>query len=219
MIWGKGSPIRQIILPNQTSSYGIYCGGVLVWKNDPVVVEVTNSGALAIPAYARFIDFVIIGGGASGQTGNGSNSYPGLGGNAGSWLGFTLERGVEIPWTSNTANITIGNGGAQPANTDYAQPNAGEPTTVSIAGLSPIFTYGGLGARSDSIRFGKDAPNYTYNGRTYIGGAGGTGSTGDDLTGKAPGGGGGGGFGGFFGSRTQGWPGGKGRAWAVFRSF
>lgn len=216
MIWGKGSPIRQIILPNQTSSYGIYCGGVLVWKNDPVVVEVTNSGALAIPAYARFIDFVIIGGGASGQTGNGAVGVAGRGGNPGDWLGFTLERGVEIPWTINTANITIGNGGAQAANNDFAPPNEGEPTAVSIAGLSPILTYGGLGTRSESSQLGKAAPNYTYNGRTYIGGAGGVEG---DLTGKAPGGGGGGGFGGAFSNRQLGWPGGKGRAWAVFRSY
>ncbi|QGJ88008.1 hypothetical protein SEA_AVAZAK_26 [Gordonia phage Avazak] len=209
-------PIRRVLLPNQVNAWGIFCEGVLVWKYDPQVVEITQTGAISIPAFARFIDFVLIGGGSSGQTGNGAVGVAGRGGNPGDWLGVTIERGVEIPWTTSTASIVVGDGGEQAPNNDFAQPIEGQPSVVSMTGMSSILAPGGFGTRSENSQLGKAAPNFTYNGRNYVGGLGGVE---DDMTGKAPGGAGAGGFGGTFGNRQRGWPGGKGKVWAIFRSF
>lgn len=215
MIYKGGSFIDNALLSG-VPAWGVFAGGVLVWKRDPITVQIDNSGNLDIPAYARFIDFVLIGGGASGQTGSGAVGTIGRGGEAGYWLGVTLQRGVDVPWSTVVAAITVGAGGPRAEDHDMAAPSPGGASGVSLAGTSAIIASGGDGTRAEAQQSGMDAGNYTYNGKVYVGGTGGNTTV---REGQPPGAGGCGGAGGAFGNRTQGWAGGKGRVWATFRSF
>ncbi|MGB3707588.1 hypothetical protein [Gordonia sp. (in: high G+C Gram-positive bacteria)] len=162
-----------------------------------------------IPPWSRYIDLVGIGGGASGQTGSGVAGGKGSGGAAGGWNSATLERGVAIPWTATTINVIVGAGGTKPSNSDYAGPNNGAGSTISVVGTSAgIVCPGGTGTISGQN--GGSASNYPYMDQTFTGGAGGSGNGG---AGGVPGGGGAGGNGGIFGSRTQGGAGGAGYVW------
>lgn len=171
----------------------------------------------AIPAWSKLIVLVGIGGGASGQTGNGGINQHGTGGNAGSWNGVVLRRGVDIPWSLAQITVTVGAGGAQPANSNWAGPNAGGTTTFTASGVS-LSCAGGVGTNGGTngggIREGAAAGNYQIDGDTYVGGAIGGGS---GAAGNAPGGGGSGGNGGVFSARTLGGKGGDGRAWIKAR--
>ncbi|QIG58340.1 minor tail protein [Gordonia phage Skog] len=160
-----------------------------------------------IPNWSVYIDIVALGAGASGQTGNGGNGQPGSGGLPGQYTAFTLQRGVDIPWTQATLTGTVGAGGAQPANSDLAGPNAGQSSTVTGVLTAP----GGSGTNSgDTRRDGPGPGNYSYLGMECVGGAL---SDGNGAVGNPPGGGGSGGNGGFFTSRTRGGAGGRGQIW------
>ncbi|MGC4964230.1 hypothetical protein [Gordonia sp. DT101] len=166
-----------------------------------------------IPVWCRYIDVILIGGGASGQTGSGSIATSGAGGSAGSWNAIRLERGVNIPWTITTITITIGAGGARAANSDNAAPTAGSASTAAIAEVGSISANGGSGTKTvqgTNWQVGAPAGNYTFNGVTYTGGAESNSSV---KTGMPPGGGGSGGDGGIFGNRTRGWEGAAGGGW------
>lgn len=159
-----------------------------------------------IPAWARYIDFVGIGGGASGQTGSGANSSSGGGGQSGTWGAATVERGVGVPWSASTITVVVGAGGAKAPNADKAGPNNGAQSTVAVDGANVGLAFlPGFGTTSG--KNGQTAPGYTYLDVTLAGGAGGTGNGG---AGSGPGGGGAGGNGGLFGFRTQGGAGGSG---------
>lgn len=172
------------------------------------VFSTAGSGTWPIPPWCRYIDIVCIGGGASGQTGNGAIAQAGKGGLAGVWGGTTIERGVDIPWSQSSLSYTVGSGGAQPANSDHAASNPGSPTTVFDLGPNIGQVGGAGGVGTGSGQNGQSAATVTYQGITYTGGTGGTGNGG---AGGAPGAGGAGGNGGIFGSRTRGGAGGVGR--------
>jgi len=172
----------------------------------------TGNGTYNIPYWCRYIDVVFIGGGASGQTGNGAISTAGKGGNPGQWQAVRLERGVDIPWTATTLTLNVGSGGARPANSDNAGPTAGANTVLTyqnLAGQTITLTAAG-GSGTQSSQNGGVPGNFTFQGVPYTGGNGGTGNAG---AGAQPGAGGAGGNGGIFGSRTQGGLGGNGQAW------
>ncbi|TWS20770.1 hypothetical protein FK529_05425 [Tsukamurella asaccharolytica] len=175
----------------------------------PERTEFTAAGAYTylIPGWCRFIDQVLMPGGASGQTGDGAFSGTGKGGNPGVYLVRTLERGVDLPWTQTTITGTVGAGGARPANSDNAAPNPGGATTADW-GSGNVTAPGPTGTQPSGQNGGSSAA-VTVNGQNYPAGPGGTGNAG---AGSAPGGAGAGGNGGIFGSRTQGGPGGTGRA-------
>lgn len=154
------------------------------------------------------VDVILIGGGASGQTGSGIINQAGKGGIHGTWAAITLVRGVDIPWTAQAVSVTIGAGGTQPANSDHAGPNAGQPTTASVGGTQVLSAAGGSGTGDNQN--GRPVPAFSHQGVSYTGGASGTGNAG---AGSAPGGAGAGGNGGIFGSRTRGGVGGAGGAW------
>lgn len=179
-----------------------------------VTQEYTTAGTFTynIPSDALLIDIVLLGGGASGQTGNGGNTVRGDGGKAGTWAMATLERGVHIPWNAYTISVTVGAGGAQPANSDHAGPNNGAASSITVTGYGTLTAAGGTG--KTGAQNGEGGGTQTLNGVTYTRGAGGTGNGG---AGTAPGGGGAGGNGGIFGSRTRGGAGAVGRAW--FRAY
>lgn len=214
MIYRSGVPVEQSRLGEQFA-WGVYSAGQLVWKRDPETFEIVNTGTYPIPAYARFLDCIMIGGGASGQTGNGAANYSGRGGNPGSWLGVTLERGVDFGMEFNTINITVGQGGTRPANHNDQAPISGGSSGVSV-GSAVAIAPGGIGRRSENVQVGKEADNYEYRGVTYYGGGGGIKT---DPAGQVPGGGGFGGDGGIFDNKVAGWPGGNGTVWVVARSF
>lgn len=162
-----------------------------------------------IPVWTSYIDVVLLGGGASGQTGSGAVGTAGKGGTAGQWYAVRLTRGVDIPWTLITFTVTVGAGGAQAANSDLASPNAGGNSSAVINGV----TYTATGGQTTtSTQNGASPGNYTFQGITYTGGTGGTGNAGAPT---APGAAGAGGNGGIFGSRTRGAAGAAGAAWLM----
>lgn len=171
----------------------------------------SGAGTWSAPWWARYCDVILVGGGASGQTGNGAFGGAGKGGNPGVWATTTVDLGqFHGAWS---ITLAIGTGGPQAANSDLAAPNPGTASTASWTGGGSLSGAGGSGTVASGQNGGAPG-NQTYQGVTYTGGAGGTGNAG---SGTAPGGAGAGGNGGIFGSRTRGGPGGNGGAWLVFR--
>lgn len=208
------------LLIGETDVSCVFYQGEVVWKKNSTQYVFTESGSIDIPTYAVFVDLVLVGGGASGRTGNGASGSPGIGGKAGQWVGVTLERGVELPWSTKSMMVTVGAGGTFPANHNDAGPTLGSPSAVSLAGVSSIVALGGQGHRGDGIpvkQAGEDAGDFDWEGQRYIGGKGGRSSNG--WYGLAPGGGGAGGNGGFLDQKVRGWPGGRGQVWVKFRSY
>lgn len=214
MLFNRGLFAKDVRVGSSPASL-VYRSGVVVWRRAPFHLEFNNPMTYPFPEWSRFIDIVLIGGGASGMTGSGVAGASGRGGNPGNWLGVTVERGVDIPWSVKTATIGIGAGGGPAANSDLATPTPGGQSAVSIAGMSAIIANGGSGPRAETIQEGKPAPDFSFAGRTYFGGSGGNQA---HPTGYAPGGAGAGGDGGVFGNRTRGHEGGQGRVWFTFRS-
>jgi hypothetical protein len=220
----RSSPSEQAFILDAIKQMGIRSTGVgQSVASDQAVADFAAKAATsvqygvvgtynyAIPVWCKYLDVVLLGGGASGQTGNGAVNQPGSGGHSGKWQGYKLTRGVEIPWTATTVVITVGAGGARPADSDYAGPTPGANTTFSVASSISGLAAGGNGTNDGSTRRdGLGAPAFTYGGIVYPGGAN---STSSAQTGTTPGGGGAGGNGGIFGNRTRGGAGGPGAAW------
>ena len=208
------------LLIGETDVSCVFYEGEMVWKKNSTQHVFTKSGSITIPKYAVFVDLVLIGGGASGMTGDGIIGGNGAGGAAGQWVGVTLERGVNLPWSTTNAVITVGEGGPFAVDDDLAPSIPGSPSAVSLTGVSSIVALGGSGRRSENLKAGQSAGNYDFGGQHYVGGAGGIpNGTVAEETGKAPGGGGSGGSGGYFSSRARGRPGGRGQVWVKFRSY
>lgn len=180
----------------------------------PATQSYTTAGSHTynIPRNYRYIQLVGVGGGASGQTGHGGILAAGQGGKGGVWASVVLERGVDIPYSEMTLSITVGDGGAQPANSDHAASNPGAATTITSASAGTLTAAGGTGNNPNN-QTGLGPGNHTLGGVTYTGGANTT-ASGNAVPGNAPGGGGRGGNGGILGSRTRGGVGAAGAAWA-----
>jgi Concanavalin A-like lectin/glucanases superfamily len=169
--------------------------------NAPTSTEFSPAGAFTydIPYWCTYIDLVLLGGG-----GGGSNSVgiaAGTGGQAGSFLTVTLQRGIGIPWTTPSISITVGSGGAAATN--------GGSTTASATGMAPQTGLGGIQGAGMNGTTGESPGTVTYQGQSYTGGVA---QIFPGAAGNAPGGGGGGG--GPFGS---GGAGAAGAAWVVAR--
>lgn len=168
--------------------------------------ESAGSFSYALPYWWRYLDIILIGGGASGQTGNGAVNSRGDGGRASAWVTVTVERGVDVPAMATTLDVVVGAGGALAANSDHAGPNAGEASSVSVPGGASVSAPGGAG-ENDGVQNGQAPGNITYQTISRDGGAAGTGNGGAAT---APGAAGAGGNGGIFGSRTRGGAGARG---------
>lgn len=169
--------------------------------NPPSSTEYPLAGTytFAIPYWCIYIDLILLGGGGSGS--NSLGIIPGTGGQGGLWATITVQRGVEIPWTTTSIEITVGPGGAAGSN--------GGNTTASATGMATQTGLGGVeGAGTNGIT-GASPGNVSYNGQTYTGGAG---QNNAGAAGNAPGGGGAGG-----GSFGAGGPGAHGVAFVVAR--
>lgn len=175
-----------------------------------------------VPGWCTHLDFVVIGGGASGQSGSGVLGGAGKGGIPGTWAGKTVVRLNEwmstsrIPFEVSALSVTVGAGGAQAPNSDYGGPNPGTASAVSYSSGTNVvvFAQGVGGSGTGDYQNGRPVPDFTYAGTTYTGGASGTGNGG---AASAPGGAGAGGNGGVFGNRTRGGAGGAGRVWIIAR--
>jgi hypothetical protein len=203
----------------------VYLGAEKVW---PVITKAEQifstpgTFTYTVPAGAKMIDIVCLGGAGGG--GKGDISGPGHGGVQGSWLGRTLRVGLDIQ-ANQSVSVLVGKGGK--GNTDLLDatgPGAtGEPSWV----LGFVEAPGGIGGSTGGITnqqgmpgtAGGEPANFVFNGRTYVGGKGGVpGSNqsgtypGYGLDGNAPSVGGEGGDGvpiGYNGGGT----GGAGRVW------
>lgn len=180
--------------------------------DETTLFDLAGTSTYPIPSWCTHLDFVLIGGGASGQTGNGANTLRGSGGQAATWGGVTFSRDL-LGWGEETLTVTVGAGGPQPANADHAGPNPGSPTTIAFSGGVLLGDSGATGTVSGQN--GASPGNYVYRGVAYPGGIGGTGNGGNSTT--APGAGGAGGNGGVFGRRTVGGYGSRGRVWIIAR--
>ncbi|AXQ63204.1 minor tail protein [Mycobacterium phage Collard] len=181
-----------------------------------VSVELTASASYTIPAWCRFIAVVLLGAGGGGSGGDSGLNYVGNGGGAGQWATVLLERGVHIPWTAVTLDVTIGTGGSgAPTNTAGS---GGGSTVISIGGTVLLIALGGTGGARASLTAqgasGRSPGSIVFEGVTYTGG--GTAPSGSNRTvGQPPGGGGGGGAGGILGGGSSGLAGARGQAWLL----
>ena len=186
----------------------------------PVTTVYNTVGTVEVPApyWWRYMDLFLIAGGASGQTGNGSNNRAGKGGQAATWYALTIERGVDINAMTPKFEVTVGAGGASPANADFAGPSEGGPSQLRYwdTGLAAWtgFAYAAGASGTASGQNGVSPGNITHQGITRTGGTGGTGNGGSAT---APGASGAGGNGGIFGSRTRGGAGARGEVVIRFR--
>lgn len=169
--------------------------------NAPISTPFSAAGTFTydIPYWCTFIDLVLLGGGGGGS--NSVGLVAGTGGQAGSFLTVTLQRGVGIPWTTPSISITVGSGGAAATN--------GGSTTASATGMAPQTGLGGIQGAGMHGTTGESPGTVTYQGHTYTGGGA---QTFAGFAGNAPGGGGGGG-----GPLGAGGAGAAGAAWVVAR--
>ncbi len=203
----------------------VYLGAEKVW---PVITKAEQifstpgTSTYTVPAGAKMIDIVCLGGGGGG--GKGDIGGPGHGGKQGNWVGRTLRVGLDVQ-ANQSVSVLVGKGGKGNADLlDATGPGAtGEPSWVSGFVEAPGGIGGSTGGLTQQEGMPDQAPgmpgNFTFNGRSYVGGVGGVpGSNssntypGYGLDGNAPGVGGEGGDGvvvGYNGGGT----GGAGRVW------
>lgn len=212
-----GSTLATDVYNGPTPASSVYLGNTEVWHRGAVVVEITsNSTAYPIPAYAAFVDVVILSGGGGGREGDGGFGATGNGGKKGQWSSTTLD---VIALGISTLNLSIGTGGPAGAKSagNVTESSRGGTTVVSWDGGS-LSIPGGDGGSGTGGAAGESPGSYSYGGQTFNGG--GTAPSGSSRTnGNPPGGGGGGGAGGVFNGQTAGMAGAPGRIWLIFRSY
>lgn len=161
-----------------------------------------------VPQWATHIDVIVVGGGGGGVQGNGGNAQNGNGGSSGSWNFRTLERGLDIPWSTTVLSAITGDGGIAGAKNNTPAPGAGGQSYVSDGNIT-ILGNGGAAGTGTNGNVGGSPGDVTVAGNLYVGGA--TAPSGASRTaGNAPGGGGGGGAGGVFNGQTGGMAGAAG---------
>ncbi|QDP44873.1 hypothetical protein SEA_POCAHONTAS_5 [Mycobacterium phage Pocahontas] len=192
----------------------IFLGTNLVWPEIPTPETIfSTAGAYTynIPAGARFIDVILLGGGGGGRGMALADAW-GKGGDGGTWQSVTLERGVHIPWSTTQITGTVGAGGTAGAGSwgfgNGGPGGDGGATTAAATGWAGLSAAGGAGGKVADITSvaGKSPGNRTHNSRTYTGGAQ---QNMQSTAGNPPGGGG-------CGAQTSTNPGGagaRGQAW------
>ena len=182
-----------------------------------------GSFTYTIPSWAKFVDVTLVGAGGGGCRGNAGAALHGEGGEAGSWLSETLERGVDFPVGATSLTIVVGAGGGKGDDDHWPGYGGAASYRAAIAsGKAQITAAGGAGGDGfglDTNYIQGDSPgNHTYGGTTFIGGARSpSNAASEGGYGRSPGGGGGGGAGGWFGLAWDGGAGGNGGAWVTAR--
>ncbi|ADX31961.1 minor tail protein [Tsukamurella phage TPA2] len=212
-----GPTLATDVYNGVTPADSVFLGNTEVWRRTPTLVEITgNNAAYPIPAYAAFVDVVILSGGGGGREGDGGAGATGNGGKKGQWSSTTLNVAA---LGITTLNLSIGAGGPAGAKDagNVVESSRGGTTTVAWAGGSLSIPGGGGGSGTGGAA-GESPGSYSYGGQTFTGG--GTAPSGSSRTnGNPPGGGGGGGAGGIFNGQTAGMAGAQGRIWLIFRSY
>lgn len=161
-----------------------------------------------------FFDIVIVGDGGGGGAGNGS--FFGNGGGGGVWTAITLQYGVDIPLSTTSFTVIVGNGGAAGLNLfGLSGPGLdGTGCSVAITGYGTVSAAGGVGgpaAASGNLYPGQSPGNQTFgpvgptHNKVYQGGVA---QLISGQAGASPGGGGSGG-----GFSLSGGPGADGGVW------
>lgn len=182
------------------------------------LLNLATSQTFVIPAWANFIDYVLLPGGGGGREGDGAFGGTGNGGDAGQFVSGTLVRGTDFAAGVTSGSVTIGGGGAAGAKGagNVIESSRGGTTTITVGAFttSAIGGAGGSGTGGDA---GGSPGTLEYQEIVAVGG--GTAPSGSSRTvGKTPGGGGGGGQGGMFNGQTAGMAGAPGYVWLGFRS-
>jgi hypothetical protein len=162
-------------------------GSAAAGANPPEITHYGTTGThtYTIPAWADYLDVVVLGGGGGGH---GCGFLWGDGGEGGDWNQVTLERDVDIPLTTATLSVTVGAGGAG-SSSDGSNGGASSASGTGWAGISGA---GGAGATTATVDYsGKSPGNDTFDGVIYYGGLEQSAFLGAD--GNLPGGGGAGG--------------------------
>lgn len=150
--------------------------------HEPVLKEFPDPGTHTydVPTWAKYVDLAMLPGGAGGRSGD-IVGGTGEGGDPGSWLTVTLERGVHFKSTVTTMSIHVGDGGL---GGQYGSPvpgsnpgDAGESTTVSYTNPSNTTSTttaagpnGGQGISGIMDKTGHGPGLVSFSGRTFYGG-------------------------------------------------
>lgn len=140
--------------------------------NPPTTESYTVAGPYTypIPYWCTYIDLFLLGAG-----GGGSVSFAGgNGGQGGSWQAKTLQRGVEIPWTTASISITVGLHGSGGSLVPATAPSSGGNTTATYATATTTTLTavgGGGGANPNPDGASPNPVSQTLNGNTEHGGS------------------------------------------------
>lgn len=199
----------------------VYLGSTKVWPDIPpwtateVVYSTAGAATYTVPVGPNKIDVICLGGGGGGDNG-GAGFRQGAGGLGGGWGAVTLD--VKA---GDKVELFVGAGGSgggasglnPPGPTDGGTSKYGLNTAGAIVNLGVGGTAKGGQAPSGSQAINGYGPNpkiYTYNGRSYTGGAS---NTGQNAPAANPPGGGGGGGQGVLTGFSAGAAGATGRIW------
>lgn len=196
----------------------VFAGPVEVWRRLHRWEQAGVSKTLTVPAWARYVDLVALGGGGGGTSGSGIAGGKGNGGVAGA---FATRCWPVTPGQDITVTIgEPGQGGRDSA--DLAVGTAGGPTVITTpgntfsaaGGRAGTGGGGGVGTSPGSVDY-TPTRGTVRDTTTQSGG----GAAGDNTDGQWPGGGGGPGTGGILGNRQRGRPGASGICWYRFRAY
>ena len=215
-----GTTAPSQIMAGTTPAGAVCLGTTEIWRAAREWQEITYTTTLTVPAWASYIDFVMLGAGGGGSGGSNFNAH-GNGGGAGQWkqlLGRDIAAGTPIA-------VTIGQGGAGGAGGPNSPGAAGGATTAAVDGEVVATGTGGAGGVGTGGAAGKSPGSYTLTVPDGYGQPDSTTFTGGveqstiEGNGYAPGGGGGPGRGARGFGAKKGGAGAYGRAWVRFRSW
>lgn len=206
-----GGKVEEVFF-GETKIKSVYVGSDLVWSSlyEPEVHELRQPGIHRIysPSWAKFVDFVLIGGGGGGACGDNSWRRSGNGGQAGEVKYGTLPLSGRMYFAA-----TVGAGGLGGQTWEKRGGSNGAYSSI----YSDVINETASGGRGGS-GFGGAAAGARQNIKVdgfYLP----AGSPADvDVPGGSPGDGGGGGSGGILGNFSPGQPGANGLVWLRFRS-
>lgn len=197
-------------LPVQAIHLGTTSGSVEVWRRAMEWEEITFSSMLTAPAWAAWVDIVVLGAGGGGSGGNSSNRT-GNGGQPGGWAHSTFDM---LP--GRDLNIDIGEGG-RGGSAGGGAGVAGGPTRVSTSFNNWSVTgVGGAGGTGAGGAAGGAPVVWDAYKRAFSGGGA---QPAMEAAGNAPGGGGGPGKGASWSGSKAGGPGARGHVWIRWRSY
>lgn len=169
--------LRYRLPPSTDPGCGADSAGAWFTPHTALRVDYTAPGTYTypIPVWCRYIDLPAVGAGGGGAGGNNVNA-DGRGGYPGAWGGLTLQRGVDIPWTATSLTIVVGSGGAPGAAGSNGDGGPGGLTQIKYGTTVLLAVAGGAGGYGTNPfqgdqTYGQPPGDYTFNGRTFIGGA------------------------------------------------